>query len=65
MKHRFTIKELQDDESDEYLNDMRILHLLVVERMSELNMNAPLYERLNSIKTDLAQCINHDKKSII
>ena len=43
MKHRWTIKELRDA-TDEW-----VIRGLLSERMSELNPNAPLYNRLNTL----------------
>ena len=47
MKHRWTMKDLRTMSDDE------ILRLLVNERKSDLNVYAPLYQRLAEIGKNL------------
>lgn len=49
MKFRYTMKELEDVNSSEYLSDIRLLHAIVNERKSDLNVYTPLSKRLSNL----------------
>lgn len=55
MRFRFTIKELQDKNSPEYLSDAKMLRTLVIERQRTCtNVYAPLYQRLQALYIKLS-----------
>lgn len=56
MRYRFTIKELQDKNSPDYLSDAKMLRALVIERQQTCtNVNAPLYQRLQQLYNKLSK----------
>jgi len=56
MKYRFTIKELQDKNSPDYLSDAKMLRALVIERQQTCtNVHAPLYQRLQQLYNKLSK----------
>lgn len=61
-QHRFTINQLTNKKSEEYLEDRSLLMMIISDRMNSCsNVNAPLYTRLAELykKVD-----NNEKLSI-
>lgn len=50
---RFTNNQLLNSNSDEYINDIILLQILINERRAKLDMNNPLNIRLNRLAIDL------------
>lgn len=50
---RFTNNQLLNSNSDEYINDIMLLQLIINERRNKLDMNNPLNIRLNRLAIDL------------
>jgi hypothetical protein len=44
---RFTNNQLINSKSDEYINDIHLLQIIINERRAKLDMNNPLNTRLN------------------
>lgn len=62
MKYRFTIKELQDKTSPDYLSDAKMLRALVIERQQSCtNVHAPLYQRLQQLYNKLSKEIETEQ----
>ena len=50
MKHRFSIDELAKPTSKNYLSDDKMIRAILADRMQDCtNVNAPLYQRLQSL----------------
>lgn len=50
---RFTNNQLLNSNSDEYINDIMLLQVIINERRAKLDMNNPLNIRLNRLAIDL------------
>lgn len=50
---RFTNNQLLNSNSNEYINDIMLLQLIINERRAKLDMNNPLNIRLNRLAIDL------------
>ena len=54
MRHRYTINELENTKSREYLDDRKLIIGLITERQSTCNNPfAPLYKRLEELRRNL------------
>lgn len=65
MKHRFTIEELQHKDSPNYMDDIRMLRMLVNERLNSVsNAYAPLAERLRKLSGKLERLVQSEVREL-
>jgi hypothetical protein len=50
---RFTNNQLLNSNTDEYIDDIQLLQIIINERRAKLDMNNPLNTRLNRLQIDL------------
>lgn len=61
MKFRYTLDELQNEKSDKYMSDLKLLRSIVVERQQDCtNSYAPLYQRLQKLYNTLSKSIDNN-----
>jgi len=64
MAFRYTIAEVKNKDSKEYMSDFRLLTAILNERQQTLtNIYSPLYQRINQLKNKIST-LSDNKKDI-
>lgn len=66
MKFRYTIDNLKNKDSKEYMDDLKMLRSIVIERQQDCtNAYSPLYTRLQELYNKLSKAMELNDGSIL